>query len=61
MIIFFILELLGQLPEDNPILVMKQKDDYCALCQYAMTTLYQILENKDTEEEITNALETLCR
>jgi saposin len=53
--------LLSQMPEDNPIVQMKEQDDYCALCQYAMTTLYQILENKDTEDEIKNALETVCR
>jgi len=53
--------LLSQMPEDNPIVQMKEQDDYCALCQYAMTTLYQILGNKDTEDEIKNALETVCR
>ena len=55
------LELLSQMPEDNPIVEMKVKDGNCALCQYAMNTLYQLLENKDTEDEIKNALETVCR
>jgi len=54
-------ELLSQMPEDNPIVEMKVKDGNCALCQYAMNTLYQLLENKDTEDEIKNALETVCR
>ena len=49
------------MPEDNPIVEMKVKDGNCALCQYAMNTLYQLLENKDTEDEIKNALETVCR
>ena len=49
------------MPEDNPIIEMKLKDSNCALCQYAMNTLYQLLENKDTEDEIKNALETVCR
>ncbi len=40
---------------------MKEKDDQCALCQYAIGTLYQILDNKDNEEEVKNALESLCR
>ena len=58
---FFFSELLSQMPEDNPIIEMKVKDGNCALCQYAMNTLYQLLENKDTEDEIKNALETVCR
>ena len=57
----FFSELLSQMPEDNPIIEMKVKDSNCALCQYAMNTLYQLLENKDTEDEIKNALETVCR
>lgn len=40
---------------------MKVQDDNCALCQFAMQTVYTILDNKDNEEEIKNALETLCR
>ena len=49
------------MPESNPIVEMKVKNDNCALCQYVMTTVYQLLENKDTEDEIKNALETVCR
>ena len=39
---------------------MKKADDYCAMCQYGMETLYTILENKDNQDEIRNALDTLC-
>lgn len=40
---------------------MKQKDDNCAICQYAMTTLFGIIKDKDNRAEIKNALESLCR
>ena len=52
--------LLAQVPQDNPIMEMKKADDYCAMCQYGMETLYTILENKDNQDEIRNALDTLC-
>ena len=52
-------ELLSQ--SQNPIMELKKKSDNCALCQYAMETVFEVLENKDNEEEITNALETVCR
>ena len=39
----------------------KKADDYCAVCTMAMETLYQILDNKDNEDEVKNALESLCR
>ena len=45
----------------NVLTEMKKSDDNCALCQYAMETVFEILENKDNEEEVKNALETLCR
>ena len=59
---FFIAELLllTQVPQDNPIMEMKKVNDNCAICQYAMETLYTILENKDNQDEIRNTLDTLC-
>ena len=59
---FFIAELLllTQVPQDNPIMEMKKANDNCAICQYAMETLYTILENKDNQDEIRNTLDTLC-
>ena len=45
----------------NPIMELKKKDDNCALCQYALETVFEVLENKDNEEEVKNALETVCR
>ncbi len=52
--------LLNKLPEDNPVAEIKKKDDNCALCQYAMDTLFSILQDKDDRDEIRNVLETLC-
>ena len=39
---------------------MKKADDNCAMCQYAMETLYTILENKDNQDEIRNVMDSLC-
>ena len=31
---------------------MEKADDYCPICQYAMETVFQMLENKDNEDEV---------
>ncbi len=44
---------LGQYLDESPVL-MKEKvqADNCAMCQYAMHYVYEILQNKDDQEEI---------
>ena len=66
-----LIQLCDNAVEDNPIsnnvpvideiAEEKKADDYCAVCTMAMETLYQILDNKDNEDEVKNALESLCR
>ena len=51
---------LNAMPQ-NALTEMKKADDNCALCQYAMETVFEMLENKDNEEEVKNLLETVCR
>ena len=53
-------DLLNSMPA-NALTELKKKDNNCALCQYAMETVFEVLENKDNEEEVKNALETVCR
>jgi len=36
------------------------KGPYCTLCEYAVTTLDNMLENESTEEEIEQALDVVC-
>jgi len=36
------------------------KSPYCSLCEYALLTVDQMLQDKKTEEEIENALDVVC-
>ena len=38
--------------DDLVTLEMEKADDYCPICQYAMETVFQMLENKDNEDEV---------
>ena len=53
--------LMSQVQDSNPVKEIKKAEDNCALCTYVINTIFGMLENKDDQDEVKNALETVCR